>query len=160
MPFQNLILKHMTPADRAQLFSLIAQIMALLRPYLHNLSPEENKQLGHINEQNKQLVNKVDDYRVSQPGLCSPDVDWVEFEADLQSRNTYEKVCIMLKSLLKSVTETRRLHDHDLYKNAMVDYHHSKYKDRTDKGTGHDTKVEQLKPFVSKVGKRSLPDDI
>lgn len=75
MPFQNIINRHIDAAKRALIFAVIDQLEALLQPNLQNLSPEENKKLGRISEKNKLFVKKVDDYRISQPALRSPDVE-------------------------------------------------------------------------------------
>jgi hypothetical protein len=160
MPFQNIITQHIDAAKRALIFSLIGQLEALLQPYLHNLSPEENRKLGHINERNKLFVNKVNVYHKTQPALRSPDVDWNEFDADMESRDTYQQATMRLTALVKAMTETRRLHDHDVYRNALLDYQYAKYKDSTEQGTGFDSKLEQLTPLLSASGKRSLTDEL
>lgn len=160
MPFQDLIAQHLTPAERSQLFQLIEQIETLLQPYMHNLSAEENKRLGHINERNKLFVNKVLDYHNSQPALNSPDVDWSEYKADMESRNTYQQAATRLLSVVKAINETKRLHDYDVFKNATIDYQYAKYKDRTSQGLGYDSKVEELKQFFSEGGHTSLSDKL
>lgn len=161
MPFQNIITQHLTPAERDQVFDLIDQLQTLLQPYLHNLSPEQNKRLGRISERNKLFVKKVQDYHKSQPNLSSPDVDWAEYNADMQSRETYELAAARLTSLAKTLTETRRLHDYDVYKNASIDYQYAKYKDHTQQGTGYDIKAEDLKQFFQKSStKNSISDNL
>ena len=157
MPFQNIITQHLTDAERTQVYSLIGQIESIVQPYMVNLSPEQNKALGKINERNKLFVQKVLDYRVSQPNLSSPDVDWAEFEADMNSRNSYEQIAGRLTARTKAITETRRLHDHDVYKNGLIDYQYAKYKDKTQQGGGYDSKIEELKQFFNNGGKPSLP---
>lgn len=160
MPFQNIITEHLTPAERDQVFDHINQLEALLQPYLKNLSPEQNKSLGRISERNKLFVEKVRDYHKSQPNLSSPDVDWAEYTADMQSRETYELAAARLTSLAKTLTETRRLHDYDVYKNASIDYQYAKYKDCTQQGAGYDSKVENLKQFFKNGGTRSVKDKL
>lgn len=161
MPFQNIITQHLTPAERDQVFDLIDQLQTLLQPYLHNLSPEQNKRLGRISERNKLFVKKVQDYHKSQPNLSSPDVDWAEYNSDMQSRETYELAATRLTSLAKTLTETRRLHDYDVYKNASIDYKYAQYKDSTQQGDGYDSKVEDLKQFFQKSStKNSISDTL
>lgn len=65
MPFQNIIQKHFSDAEKQQFSDLLDKAEALLQPKLQNLSEEENVKYGTINEQNKLLVNKVGDYRNS-----------------------------------------------------------------------------------------------
>jgi hypothetical protein len=158
MPAQNLAKMHMTPAELAQADSLINQLQALYAPYLRNLSPEENKKYGRINEKNKLFVNKVMDYHQTQPALQSNDVDWPEFERDFAQRKHYETSVLRLGGLAKAMTETCRLHDHDNFVNAQIDYEYAQYKNRLDIGLGYDSKVETLQQFFKKRGKSSLDD--
>ncbi|MFM1876424.1 MAG: hypothetical protein RL266_2161 [Bacteroidota bacterium] len=143
---------HVPDPDKTQAGTLMDQLEALLQPYLRNLSPEENTQVGFISENNKLFVNKVKDYHSAQPALDSPDVDWTEWEADYDSRQFLELGALRLEALAKAMTETRRLHDYDNYQNALIDYSYAKYKDGTSPGLGYDTKVEQLGQFFSGGG--------
>lgn len=158
MPFQDLINNHVPQADTDAAILLIDQLETLLQPFLRNLTPEENTTIGTISETNKGFVNKVMDYHQSQPALDSPDVDWTEYEADSNSRQVYELMALRLNALTKAMTETRRLHDHDNYQNALIDYEHAKYKDRTSPGLGYDTKVEELGQFFTGGGSSTVPD--
>jgi hypothetical protein len=160
MPSQNLAKMHMTPADKALSASLINQLLAVYAPYLRNLSPKENKKYGRINETKKLVVNKVNDYHQTNAALQIPDVDWVEFDLDFDSRKHFETTAIKLMGLAKAMTETRRIHDHDNFVNAMIDYHFAQYKDRTEQGTGYDSKVEEIKKCFSKKRKSTLSDGI
>ena len=152
MPFQDMINNHVPDVDKAQAGALLDQLETLLQPFLRNLSPEENAQIGSISENNKLFVNKVNDYHTSQPTLNSPDVDWTEWEADYASRQFYELASIRIEALNKALTETRRLHDYDNYQNALIDYSYAKYKDGTSPGLGYDTKVEELGQFFKGGG--------
>ncbi len=158
MPFQNLAPDHLSAADMALFDSLLTQAAAILQPNLRNLTPEENKKCGSINENHKLFVNKVEDYHLTQPAKQSPDVDWPEFDRDFNTRKFYETRSIRLRALAKAMEETKRLHDHDNYQNALIDYDYTKYKDRTDAGAGYDSKLEDLSQFFSKRGGSSLED--
>jgi hypothetical protein len=160
MPFQDMNNQHLTPADIAQVETLLNQAEAILQPYLRNLSPEENDKIGSIDEKGKLFVNKVKDYRDGQPALSCDDVDWVEFENDFNSRRAYELGATRLMALAKAMLETKRLHDYDNYHNGLIDYEYSKYKDKTSPGLGYDTKVEELGQFFKKSGgDNALPDN-
>ncbi len=152
MPFQDLNNNHIPPAVKNQIIVLGDQMEALIKPYLRNLSSEENGKVGKISETNKLFVNKDRDYHVSQPALDSPDVNWVEFEADYESRQFYELGALRFESLAKAMTETRRLHDYDNYQNALLDYKYAQYKDSTQAGLGYDSKVEELGQFFTGGG--------
>jgi len=159
MPFQDMNNNHVPDPDKTQAGTLIGQLETLLQPYLRNLSPEENAQVGFISENNKLFVNKVRDYHNSQPALDSPDVDWTEWDADYSNREFYELAAMRLEALAKALTETRRLHDYDNYQNALIDYNYAKYKDGTSPGLGYDSKVEELGQFFTGGGDSSTDDD-
>lgn len=147
MPIQDIIQKHFTAADQTSFNTLIAPLEALFQPKTQNLSEEENKEYGSINETNKLMVNKVSDFSVNQPALRSPDVDWTEFAADGFDRKFLEGCALRLDALSRIITETRRLHDFDNFQNALVDYHYTEYKAGTQPGMGYDVKLEELKQF-------------
>ncbi|TAH03860.1 MAG: hypothetical protein EAZ15_01525, partial [Sphingobacteriales bacterium] len=64
-----------------------------------NLTNEERQRYGSINEQNKLLVNKINDYRQSHPQLNSPQVDWTEFQADLNVRIALNSILSKLATI-------------------------------------------------------------
>ena len=86
---KNMIRTHLTAAERQAIEDLVAQIEDKLAGKTVVLTEEERKQYGAINEQNKLFVNKVRDYRQSNPAMSAPDVDWDEFELDYQSRHLW-----------------------------------------------------------------------
>ena len=154
MPFQDVIQLHFTAAEQTQFNSLASQMEALLQPKFRNLNEEENQKYGVIKENNKLLVNKVKDYRNSQPALSSPDVDWAEFQLDGSDRSFLENGALRLLGLVKAMTETKRIHDYDNYQNALLDYKYTQYKNETQAGSGYDSKAEELKQFFPAVGNK------
>mgnify|MGYP001575697352 CR=1 FL=1 len=152
MPNQDVIQQHFTAAEQTTFNTLMTQLETLLQPKLRNLDEEENNKYGVINEQNKLLVNKVRDYRNSQPALSSPDVDWIEFTADGADRPFLENGALRLESFAKIMTETRRLHDYDNYQCALLDYKYTQYKMETAPGMGYDNKAAELKQFFTGGG--------
>lgn len=63
-----------THLDNAKLSSILNAITILemeLGNFNFNLSPQDRKRYGSINEQNKLLVNKVYDYNKKQPNLST-----------------------------------------------------------------------------------------
>ena len=158
MPLQDMNNNHIPQAEKDQIIPLLEQVEAIVQTYLRNLSAEENTRIGFISENNKLFVNKVRDYKLSQPALGSPDVDWVEFEADYNGRQFYELMALRLQALAKAITETRRLHDYDNYQNSLIDYNYAKYKDGTSPGLGYDSKVEELGQFFSGGGSSTADD--
>jgi hypothetical protein len=99
-----------------------------------------------INETNKLIVNKAKDYRTIQPALSSPDVDWVEFQNDFDSRDFLQSTILRLQSMIDGLNNNKILHDFDNYQAALTDYDYAKYKANT-KVAGFEHKVAEMGQF-------------
>jgi hypothetical protein len=86
MALNNLGIKHLTAAQKTAIDAALSTIETNILAVTQNLSAEELQKFGSINETNKLFVNKGREYFQTQPSMVSPDVDWVEFEADFQVR--------------------------------------------------------------------------
>ena len=86
MSLNNLGVYHITPAQKQAIDDALVSIEANLTSVTQNLSNDDRQKFGSINETNKLLVNKCREFQQTQSSLASPDVDWVEFEADFQDR--------------------------------------------------------------------------
>ncbi len=151
MPLHNLIVKHITEADKAAINEEINKIDLILDNYTVNLSAEERQKYGSIDEQNKLFANKVMDYRNSEPDKSSPQVDWEEFSADYADRATLEAWINRLNSFVVTLKNTKILHDYDNYHNGLVDYKYTQYMDDTDE-EGYSVKREELAQFFKRSG--------
>lgn len=154
---KNMIVTKLAAADKTAIDGLITQLEAALAGNLTALTEEERVKYGSINEQNKLLVNKVRDYQQSSPAMSSPDVDWVEFESDYQSRAFLESRSDRLKSLVYQMQSTKILHDYDNYQDALNDYAYSQYKKGADE-PGFAEKVAELKQFFNRTKTPVNPD--
>lgn len=153
MPTNNLIGTQLPPATVSDVAAQLQDVINLLMPFGQNLTPEERKKFGSINEQNKLLVNKVRDYHAQQPMLASPDVNWADYEENWRSRTGFEQLEQLCNSILEICSDPRILHDHHLYQNALVDYDYTKYKaNSTQSGSAYTTKYEELKQFFPNTG--------
>ncbi|MBK8443232.1 MAG: hypothetical protein IPL35_07360 [Sphingobacteriales bacterium] len=151
MPFNNFESRHFSAAEKTTINNAVAALETALTDKLANLNAEERGRLGSINEQNKLIVNKVRDYRLSQPTLSSPDVDWTEFLNDFDSRVFIQNLMMRLDGLLQSLENAKILHDWDNYQAALTDYDYAKYKVGT-QALGYETKLEEIKQFFSRTG--------
>ena len=79
MPFHDLVQQHFQTTDVQAIDTAIDLLEKALTDKKRNLSPEERKRYGSINEANKLLVNKVYDYCKAQPDFCSPDNELRQF---------------------------------------------------------------------------------
>ena len=148
MPFDNLSNKHFDAAAKTAINTALTALEAAFAGKLANLSPEERQKYGSVNEQNKLIINKVRDYRNSQPALSSPDIDWTEFSNDNDSREVLQNTIQRLQGLMDGITNAKVLHDFDSYQAALLDYEFAKYKLST-QTPGYETKVNELKQFFT-----------
>jgi hypothetical protein len=157
MPFENLNNNHFTPEEKDVVLAHLAVIETVLSPKFKNLSPEERQKYGSVNEQNKLIINKVMDFKNSQPALCSPDVDWAEFAADFDTRAFLQTTIARLQDVVNSLTNNKILHDFDNYQASLTDYDYSKYKMST-KAAGYETKCNELAQFFNRTATPTTPN--
>ncbi len=149
MPLSNLNNTHLNEEQKKQVSELITQLTELLAPKNINLTAEERQKYGSISEQNKLFVNKVVDYAHAEPNLKSPDVEWEEFFADVESRNFLETTMAKLEKLTIGLRNAKILHDYDNFQASLDDYAYTNYKAGTS-ATGYETKLKDLKQFFQR----------
>ena len=149
---KNLNDTHLSAEQIESINTALAALETALADKQSNLSSEERRKYGSISEQNKLLVNKVNDYAINQPALKSPDVDWDEFTKDFNSRNVLEGFIARLENLLTGISNAKTLHDYDNYQAALDDYAYTNYKVGTS-ASGYESKRNELKQFFSRTKK-------
>lgn len=156
MSLHNLNNFHLTKEEKAGINTAITHLEQLLEKKRINLSADERKKYGSVNEQNKLFINKVGLYAESQPDLRSPDVKWDEFFADRESRNFVERVLMRLENLATTLRNAKILHDYDNYHDSLNDYAYTSYKAGI--AVGYETKLNDLKQFFPREGKKKTKE--
>ncbi|CAM1343239.1 hypothetical protein [Tenacibaculum amylolyticum] len=151
MPFNNFEARHFTNEEQTSVTDALTALEAALNSKFANLTPDERKQFGSVNEQNKLVINKVKEYRDTQPQLSSPDVDWDEFARDFNSRNFIATILQRFDALYMGLKNAKILHDWDNYQATLTDYNYTKYKNST-AATGFEAKQTDLAQFFSNRG--------
>lgn len=120
------------------------------------MDAKERSKYGKVGDNSRLFIDKVRDIHNSQPNLSSPDVNWEEFESDYQTRRYASGKISQLNSALLGFLNIRILHDYDNNMDALRDYRYSGYKTKfaDEVGAGHMTKVNALKQFFPKTGKK------
>jgi len=154
MPLENIAKNHFFETEKQQLDDAIAIIFGVLTPKTYNLTPKERSQYGKVGDQKKLLINKTRDFLNSQPELSSPDIDWNEFEADYQTRNYLSGKLNEIASIHLMLLSNKVLHDRDNYIDVLRDYRYSCYKNKFGNQTGYSSKIDSLKVFFPKTGKK------
>ena len=127
MPFTNFDSRHFATTEKTAVNNAVTAIETALATKLANLTAEERQQYGSVNEQNKLIINKVKDFRDSQPALSSPDVDWAEFMNDYDTRAFIQATIQRLQSMIDGLNNAKILHDWDNWFNALSFYRNIKF---------------------------------
>ena len=127
MPLKDLIQNQLTVADTDAINKSLSDILNVITGKTVNLTPEERQKYGSINEQNKLLVNKVNDVHSSHPQFDTAKVDWAEFANDFATRSALEKMISRLQSITEQLDDTKILHDNDNYQQALSQYGYISY---------------------------------
>lgn len=153
---KNLNSNHLSEEKISAATVALSTLEQILSEITVNLSPDERRRYGSISEQNKLLVNKVYDFAQHQPDLLSPDVDWVEFKKDYQSRAMIEALVARMQKLIDGLTNAKTLHDFDNYHAALDEYSYTGYKART-ATPGYENKMNEFKQFFSRTRTTKQP---
>ena len=156
MPLTNLNSAHLTDAQVTAAQNALTELENALAIITVQLTPEDRQKYGSINEQNKLLVNKVKDFRQSNPNLSVSDVDWDEFDKDFASRNVFESLINRLNALVIKLQGAKILHDYDNYQAALDDYAYTTYRAATG-ADGYENKYNELKQFFGRTTKNFNP---
>ncbi|MDM1062492.1 hypothetical protein HXZ62_07945 [Empedobacter falsenii] len=156
MPITNLNNKHLSAEQVIAVQDALTTLENELQEIDFNLTSEDRRKYGSINEQNKLVVNKVYDYLINQPQLASSEVEWEEFKKDFSSRANLEAIIARLDNLTTNLKNAKTLHDYDNYQAALTDYAYTSYKAGTS-APGYETKQKDLKQFFANRGSTTTP---
>ncbi|MDY3548075.1 hypothetical protein PG291_05615 [Riemerella anatipestifer] len=153
MSLSNLRNSHLSEDKVAKAVEALAKLEAELAEVNVNLTSEDRKRYGSINEQNKLFVNRVNDFHKSMPSLQTSQVDWAEFDKDFSSRTHLTNIIDRLETLLQNLKNARTLHDYDNYQDALIDYAYTNFMVGTS-APGYEAKQRELAQFFASRGKR------
>lgn len=154
MAITNLNNTHLDNQQVADAKAALSALENALSSININLTAEDRRKYGSINEQNKLFVNKVYDYNKNLPSLAAPEIDWQEFNNDYSSRQVLEGFIARLESLTTRLGNAKILHDYDNFQTALTDYAYTTYKAATSEA-GYETKQNDLKQFFAKTSKNT-----
>lgn len=158
MSISNLNNVHLTDEQITAVNEALKTLEKALEPIKVNLTPEDRLRFGRVNEQNKLLINKVNEFATSHPDLRSIDVDWDEFFRDFKSRNVYETAINRLETLLDRLKNAKILHDYDNYQDALNDYAYTGFRAGAN-AVGFENKQRELKQFFAKTKRRGTTNE-
>lgn len=155
MALTNLNNKYLPAEERTPITESVNNLRGLTRPIAVNLTADERRRYGSINELNKGIVNKAKDFNDRLPELSSPDVDWREFDRDYEMRNFFETTLQAIYAITRDLENAKILYDYDNYTAANADYAYTTYKVKSG-DTGYQNKLDEMKQFYERS---SAPKD-
>ena len=151
MPLKDLMQNQLSATDLSDMNKSLDQLQKTINGKMVNLTPEERQKYGSINEQNKLLVNKVNDLHTSQPNFDSSKVNWAEFESDFSTRAQLEGIITRLRSIAEQLDDTKILHDNDNYQAALSQYSYISFL-AGENEPGVTTIKDELSQFFGRTG--------
>lgn len=127
MPIVNLSSVTFTDAEKSKVSKALQDIKEVLVAKTTNLTDAERTLYGSVNEQNKLLLQKVNQYAVSNPEIVPKHIDKAELDRDYESRDLLEIWEDALKLQLSNVQNTKILLDFDVYQSVLSIYRNVKY---------------------------------
>jgi hypothetical protein len=140
MPLQNLGKLHLTAAQITTVDTALASVLGVLQAVSPNFDETDRLKYGSVNELNKLLVNKANDFHKNQPALQSPDADRSFADTRLNTAN----------SIIRLLIDFKIAHDFDNYQDALTDYQYAQYKANTNT-PGYAEKVSEMKQFFPRT---------
>ena len=122
MPLKDVIKNQLSDADKIAIEKAVSTIEATILGKTVVLTPDERKDYGSINEQNKLVIGKIADYHQTQAQFDSPFIDWNEFESDNISRHWWELILGRIEVIARQGNDTKILHDYDSYQTSLKQY--------------------------------------
>lgn len=95
-----------------------------------NLSADDRRTFGSINETHKLFVNKTVTLIEQNPIMLPSFIDHEEFKRDFKAREDIEKTLLRLDAITKNLTDTKILLDHDNYQDSLAFYRSVRYNAR------------------------------
>lgn len=158
MSITNLNNNHLSANQATAAQDAVTALENALSTINVSLTPDDRQKYGSINEQNKLLVNKVNDFHQNQPHLDTDQVDWNEFAEDYASRLLMENIINRISSLMTGLENAKILHDYDNYQASLTDYGYTSFMAGTG-APGFETKMNELKQFFVKPSPKDKTAD-
>jgi len=123
MDMNNKLSIEFSSTERQNFMAALQTIRTILDGKVSRLTTEERQRYGSINETNKGIVNKVNDFLDTVPSQDLPNfIDAAEFKKDFAARTVIESFLSELQDMVELLNGTKILLDHDNYTEALGIY--------------------------------------
>ena len=105
----------------------LQSIDAIISGKVIELTPEQRRNFGAVDEQNKLIINKVLSVVENYPNLLPEGVDWQKFKTEAQLRAMLESVIIKLRDKLYTLESAKIMHDNNNLQASYAFYRYLEY---------------------------------
>jgi hypothetical protein len=123
MALENLISIAFSKEETDKINKSIEDINDVLANKVINLTPDERKQYGRINNRTEAWIDKINTYMEQNPKLVPFYLDKNEFDKDREARKEFLDILKKINSLQEGMEDTGMLLSTDIYHAALAFYH-------------------------------------
>jgi hypothetical protein len=122
MSKENRISITIPPADLQAVQQALANIQAILAPYVVAMTPEDRKKILKMGDSSEPFVSKVMDYAISDPQFLPPYMQVAEMKKDWEAVVNLLPVFRVLQQLDDNLSDTVMLAGSEAYEAALAYY--------------------------------------
>ena len=122
MAQDNLISIELTPAELTALDGALTTIETTLNGKVVNLTAEDRRQYGKINNKRENWVTKVRNYLTQRPSIKPNSLNLAEHDKDLAARTAILPRLNRILAIKDALQDTAMLISSDLYDNSLAVY--------------------------------------
>lgn len=124
---EDLIQVVFSEDEKQNITAAVQSLLGVIGPKAPNLSNDERREYGSVNETNKLKIDKARMYLSQYPQLAPASVNPEEFERDYQARQQIGELITQTEELLRKLTDIKILLDFDNYQDTLAFYRHVRY---------------------------------
>jgi len=122
MANENVVSIQISPEDLKRTLSAIAEIEAILKPYLIALKPDERRKLPKMGDKSIPFVEKVTEYAASNPEFVPAYMNVNDLNVDYKAVNDLTLLMRPIDQLFNGLNDTTLLSGSEAYANALTYY--------------------------------------
>ena len=122
MGTENIISIEITPEDKTTIETALSTLQTTLAKYVIALTPTQKKEILKMSDKTIAFVEKVSDYKTSNPEFVPAYMDVAEFDKDLKAVRELREFQRVIEQQNSSLVDTIMLCGSEAYKAALAYY--------------------------------------
>jgi len=122
MGTENIISIEITPEDKTTIETALTSLQTVFPKYVIALTPTQKKEMAKMSDKSIAFVEKVSDYKTSNPEFVPAYMDVAEFDKDLKAVRELREFQRVMEQQNSSLVDTIMLCGSEAYKAALAYY--------------------------------------